>query len=213
MPPIDPAAPSHRIGGDRLRATIARKGAELVQLGGVAGVEVLWQGVEPWPRHAPNLFPIVGMLAGDTLRHGGKDYTVTQHGFARDHDFTWMEATPSSARLELRDNAATRTRFPFAFRLEISYAVLGNVLEIGGKPAGLARLDPGKAVMFRAALLRFACPCRSAPLAEGGSGFGDCVTHSLIQLGACHATPRAASSGWSRLTSSRGRGIEFGWPR
>ena len=131
MPPIDPATTSHRIGGDRLRATIARKGAELVQLGGIAGVEVLWQGVEPWPRHAPNLFPIVGMLAGDTLRHGGEAYTVGQHGFARDHDFTWLAVTPSSARLELRDSAATRARFPFAFRLEIAYAVLGNVLEIG----------------------------------------------------------------------------------
>ena len=130
MPTIDPAAPTHRIGGDRLRATIARRGAELIQLGGVPGVEVLWQGVAPWPRHAPNLFPIVGMLAGDTLRHEGKDYPVTQHGFARDHDFTWLEATASTARLELRDDAATRARFPFAFRLEISYAVHGNALEI-----------------------------------------------------------------------------------
>ncbi len=130
MPPIDPDLPSHRIGGDRLRATIARKGAELQQLGDGGGREVLWQGLEPWPRHAPNLFPIVGMLAGDTLRHQGAEYTVTQHGFARDHDFTWLEATPSSARLELRDNAATRARFPFAFRFEIAYAVLGNVLEI-----------------------------------------------------------------------------------
>lgn len=130
MPPIDPAMPSHSIGGDRLRATVARKGAELTQLGGVAGVEVLWQGVAPWPRHAPNLFPIVGMLAGDTLRHAGKAYTVTQHGFARDLDFTWLEATPSSARLELRDSEATRARYPFAFRLEVAYVVLGNALEI-----------------------------------------------------------------------------------
>jgi len=130
MPPIDPAKPSHSIAGDRLRARIARKGAELVQLGGVPGVEVLWQGVEPWPRHAPNLFPIVGMLAGDTLRHAGTAYTITQHGFARDLDFTWLEATPSTARLELRDSAATRARFPFAFRLEIAYVVMGNLLEI-----------------------------------------------------------------------------------
>lgn len=130
MAPIDPGMARHGISGDAVRATIARRGAELVQLGGAAGVEVLWPGAEPWPRHAPNLFPIVGMLAGDTLRHGGRSYRVTQHGFARDRDFTWLEATASTARLELRDDAATRALYPFAFRFEIAYAVLGTTLEI-----------------------------------------------------------------------------------
>lgn len=120
----------HMISGDGLRATIARRGAELVQLGDAAGREVLWQGMEPWPRHAPNLFPIVGMLAGDTLRHHGAAYRVTQHGFARDLDFAWLEAGADAARLELRDSAATRAMYPFGFRLEIGYAIVGGVLEI-----------------------------------------------------------------------------------
>jgi galactose mutarotase-like enzyme len=127
---MDQATTTHCIASDTLRATIARKGAELVQLGTAAGVEVLWQGVEPWPRHAPNLFPIVGMLAGDTLRHQGKAHRMTQHGFARDRDFTWLEATATTARLELRDDAASRAIYPFAFRLEIAYAIAGNGLEI-----------------------------------------------------------------------------------
>ena len=130
MAPIDPATATHRIASNALRATIARRGAELTQLGGAGGTEVLWQGTEPWPRHAPNLFPIVGMLAGDTLRHAGKAYRVTQHGFARDRDFTWLEATPTTARLELRDDAATRVVYPFAFRFEIAYAIAGNTLEV-----------------------------------------------------------------------------------
>ena len=120
----------HAISGGGLRATIARRGAELVQLGGPGGSEVLWQGVEPWPRHAPNLFPIVGMLAGDTLRHRGAAYRVTQHGFARDLDFDWLEATGDTARLALRDSAATRALYPFGFRLEIGYAIVAGVLEI-----------------------------------------------------------------------------------
>jgi len=128
MAAIDPGSPTHSIVAAGLRATIARKGAEIVQLGDHRGREVLWQGVEPWPRHAPNLFPIVGMVTNDTLRHAGKAYRVTQHGFARDHDFTWLEATPATARLELRDNAATRAIFPFAFRFEIAYAIAGNEL-------------------------------------------------------------------------------------
>src|SRR3982751_1726630 len=108
MAPIDQAMKTHSITSGALRATIARKGAELTQLGGAGGSEVLWQGVEPWPRHAPNLFPIVGMLAGDTMRHSGKAYRLTQHGFARDRDFTWIEVTASTARLELRDDDARR---------------------------------------------------------------------------------------------------------
>lgn len=130
MAPIDQAISTHSISGGGLRATVARRGAELVQLGGQPGVEVLWQGHKPWPRHAPNLFPIVGMLAGDTLRHGGQTYRMTQHGFARDRDFTWLEATPSTARLELRDDAASRALYPFGFRFEIAYLVVGNQLEI-----------------------------------------------------------------------------------
>ena len=122
---------THSIASDTLRATIAAKGAELVQLGTASGTEVLWQGTEPWPRHAPNLFPIVGMLAGDTLRHQGQAYRVTQHGFARDREFTWLERTATTARLELRDDAQTRALYPFAFRLEIAYAIAGDRLEIG----------------------------------------------------------------------------------
>jgi len=127
---IDPDLTRHAIASDTLRATIARTGAELVQLGDSRGREVLWQGTDPWPRHAPNLFPIVGMLAGDTLRHEGRSYRMTQHGFARDREFAWLEATATTARLELRDDAATRALYPFAFRLEIAYAIAGNALEI-----------------------------------------------------------------------------------
>ena len=47
-----------------------------------------------WPRHAPVLFPIVGRLAGDQLRHGGSAYRLTQHGFARDRVFAWLERGP-----------------------------------------------------------------------------------------------------------------------
>jgi galactose mutarotase-like enzyme len=130
MAAIDPHSPTHGIAAAGLRATIARKGAEIVQLGDHRGREVLWQGVEPWPRHAPNLFPIVGMLTGDTLRHAGRQYRMTQHGFARDHDFTWLEATATTARLELRDSAATRAIFPFAFRFEVAYAIDGNELAV-----------------------------------------------------------------------------------
>lgn len=49
---------------------------------------------------------------------------------ARDRAFTWLERTPTSARLELRDDDEPRALYPFAFRLEIAYAIAGNTLAI-----------------------------------------------------------------------------------
>jgi galactose mutarotase-like enzyme len=69
------------------------------------------------------LFPIVGRLKNDQLRHRGKTYPMTQHGFARDCRFAWAEQGTTSCKLVLTDNDATRTRYPFAFRLEITYSV------------------------------------------------------------------------------------------
>jgi len=176
--------PTHRIASDTLRATIARKGAELVQLGTACGTEVLWQGEQPWPRHAPNLFPIVGMLAADTLRHQGKAYRMTQHGFARDRDFIWLEATATTARLELRDDAASRAIYPFAFRLEIAYAIAGNGVEVtftldnpgdetlpasfGAHPAFRWPLVPG--IAKEAHSLMFGAE-ETAPIRRGAGGF------------------------------------------
>jgi galactose mutarotase-like enzyme len=121
-----------RIANGRISATIARKGAELVSLrdGEGPAAERLWQADPAWPRHAPNLFPIVGKLADDTLIHGGRAYRMTQHGFARDRDFAWEATGPTSCRLVLTDDEATRALYPFAFRLTIGYALARDRLDI-----------------------------------------------------------------------------------
>jgi galactose mutarotase-like enzyme len=111
----------HRIANDHLSAVVKRHGAELCSLSDAGGREFLWQAGPAWPRHAPVLFPIVGRLAGDRLRHGGQTYTLTQHGFARESDFTWRDRAPDACLLSLTDDATTRAVFPFAFRLEIGY--------------------------------------------------------------------------------------------
>ncbi len=116
--------------GDGLTATIARAGAELHSIRG-GGAELLWQAGPQWPRHAPVLFPIVGRLAGDTLRHGGAATRMTQHGFARDRNFQFMERTRTHCRLLLRDDAQSRTIYPFAFALEIDYRIEGASLTVG----------------------------------------------------------------------------------
>jgi galactose mutarotase-like enzyme len=121
-----------RTGG--VTATILAHGAELCSLKDAQGVELMWQAGAAWPRHAPLLFPIVGRLKNDELRHRGRAYPMTQHGFARDLGFQWMERTDASCSLVLSDSVATRARYPFAFRLAVSYrlqdADLNVTLEI-----------------------------------------------------------------------------------
>ncbi|TIM62169.1 MAG: aldose 1-epimerase family protein, partial [Mesorhizobium sp.] len=105
--------------GDGISASIVGQGAEVVSLRDAEGTQLLWQAGPEWRRHSPVLFPIVGRLKGDQLRHRGKAYPMTQHGFARDRRFAWVEQGPSSCTLVLTDDTETRTRYPFAFRLAI----------------------------------------------------------------------------------------------
>ncbi|MCA6120964.1 aldose 1-epimerase family protein [Bradyrhizobium sp. WSM 1704] len=121
---------SYTLRGEAIAATILARGAELSSLSNADGAELLWQAGPQWPRHAPILFPIVGRLKGDTLRHNGKAYPMTQHGFARDRRFEWLERGARSCRLVLADDAETRARYPFAFSLEVTYSVDDAALEV-----------------------------------------------------------------------------------
>jgi galactose mutarotase-like enzyme len=120
----------HTLSNRRIAATVKADGAELCSLRNAAGQELLWQAGPAWPRHARILFPIVGRLKGDVLRHRGKSYPMTQHGFARDLRFDWTAHDTQSCSLELRDSAETREKFPFAFRLLVAYAVHDDELVI-----------------------------------------------------------------------------------
>jgi galactose mutarotase-like enzyme len=118
----------HVIHSGYLTAAIKADGAELCSLCDATGEEMLWQGQPIWPRHAPVLFPIVGRLKDDTLRHNGRTYRLTQHGFARDHRFAWLNRTATSCRLVLHDDATTRAVYPFAFRFEVAFALEDDAL-------------------------------------------------------------------------------------
>lgn len=129
----------HRLHQDGSEAVIATIGAELqaLQLG---GADLLWTAGPLWPRHAPLLFPIVGSLTSDTLRHRGTAYAMPKHGFARDRDFAWIERTDTTCTLELRDDDATRAAYPFPFRLTVAYS-----LKASGLRMGLELHNPGDA--------------------------------------------------------------------
>jgi galactose mutarotase-like enzyme len=112
-----------------LTARIDPLGAELVSLTDAAGAEWLTDA-DPafWTGHAPLLFPIVGRLAGDTLRVDGREYAMRQHGFARRMRWDVVGAGRDAVTFRLSDTAETRDRYPFAFALAVLYAVEGTTL-------------------------------------------------------------------------------------
>lgn len=107
----------------QLTASFHAKGAQLTSLTH-DGAERIWQA-DPavWGWHAPNLFPIVGGLAGDRLRHHGKTYTLPQHGFLRHTMCELVRSSAAACTWRLTDSEATRAVYPFRFALEIDYAI------------------------------------------------------------------------------------------
>ena len=120
---------THRLQLDNFEAVVARQGGELQALS-LRGMALLWTGGPLWPRHAPLLFPVVGGLNGNLLHHRGAAFPMPKHGFARDHTFTWLERTPTTCVLELREDENTRDCYPFSFRLTIAYALGTSGLRI-----------------------------------------------------------------------------------
>jgi galactose mutarotase-like enzyme len=121
---------SHTLRSDGATAAVLAHGAELCSLKNGQGHELLWQAGPEWRRHAPLLFPIVGKLKNDQLRHRGEAYPMTQHGFARDQRFEWGVRETDNCTLVLTDSPATRQRYPFAFRLTVTYALQQVDLEV-----------------------------------------------------------------------------------
>jgi galactose mutarotase-like enzyme len=89
----------------------------------------------------PILFPICGNLPDNTYQHQGRNYTLKQHGFAR--DLPWQVSkqsteTAASLTLELNSNPATRQVYPFDFQLIFTYQLQGNSLKIHQKVINLS---------------------------------------------------------------------------
>ncbi len=78
----------------------------------------------------PILFPICGNLPDNTYTVHGKQYTLKQHGFAR--ELPWELVNQESDRLTvtLESNEQTREVYPFDFKVAFTYHLQGNTLEI-----------------------------------------------------------------------------------
>lgn len=144
---------------DQLSVAIKTAGAELTSVKDVQNdVEYLWYGSDKyWNRQSPILFPIVGSVQNREIKWQGKTYTMGQHGFARDMEFTVEVRTDEEIWFALTSNDRTREMYPFDFKLSIGYKLEGRTLtvfwkvknesagvlpfSIGGHPAFMCPID------------------------------------------------------------------------
>jgi galactose mutarotase-like enzyme len=128
-----------------LTVSIHEKGAELYSIRHrLHDLEYMWSG-DPafWGKTSPVLFPIVGTLKNNTYYYNDKAYTLSRHGFARDHVFEVEEQTSDSAVFLLRSQEEMLTRYPFPFELRIRYALLEDSLQVA-----YAVTNTGSATMY-----------------------------------------------------------------
>lgn len=162
------------IKNDRLTLTVDTLGAQMTELASADGVDYLWNGDERyWRGRAPVLFPFVGRMKDQMHTVNGVKYPMKIHGFASTSEFAVTGREESRLTLTLRDNAATRESYPFAFEFAVEYALCGSTVEItyrvtnhdgqeisfglGGHPGFRVPLDEG--TEFSDYALRFSRPC------------------------------------------------------
>lgn len=120
----------YTIKSDKITASADTFGAELHSIK-MGETEYLWQCGDAWKRYAPILFPFVCNTSTKKYKAGGVEYTMpTNHGFARDSEFTFVKSGKNFVEFCLESSEKTLEVYPFEFKLTVRYTVKGNVLEV-----------------------------------------------------------------------------------
>ena len=116
------------ISNGSLTASIDTMGAQLMSL--LKGEsEYLWQGdANWWPRRAPILFPIVGVLKDGKAESAEGTVSLARHGLARLNQFEVVEKSDSSVTLQLKSTEETLKAYPYDFELKLIFSVDGDTL-------------------------------------------------------------------------------------
>lgn len=121
---------NYTIRSDELTAVISGSGAELCSIKDNAGNEYIWTAEDVWKRHAPVLFPFVCNTVSKKYTVKGKEYALSNHGFARDSEFTEAGTSENSVALTLSSNAETKAVYPYDFTFTAEYSLNGSELEV-----------------------------------------------------------------------------------
>ena len=121
----------YTISNDFLTVEIDSMGAEIKSVKDKSGKEFMWNA-DPafWNRTSPVLFPFVGMVADGKYRHEGKEYSMTQHGFARDYEHEVLSKDPDKIFFTFKGNEKTAELYPFKYDFVCGYALNKNSVEV-----------------------------------------------------------------------------------
>ena len=100
-----------------LTVNLHPKGAEIISIvGNQDHINYMWKrDACQWANSAPILFPIVGAIKNDTCRIDGKEYHMTQHGFARHNEFEIKNQSQTEVTFTLVSNDEIIKQYPFLF--------------------------------------------------------------------------------------------------
>ena len=113
-----------------LTVNLHSKGAEIISIvGNQDHINYMWKrDACQWANSAPILFPIVGAIKNDTCRIDGKEYHMTQHGFARHNEFEIKNQSQTEVTFTLVSNDEIIKQYPFLFELNVTYKLVENTL-------------------------------------------------------------------------------------
>ena len=123
----------HSIENEFLKITVKETGAELCSiLNKENNKEYIWQAdPEIWGSHAPNLFPIIGVIKDGKYYFEEKEYSVPKHGFIRHNEnIRLKERTNHQLVFELLYSEETLEMYPFKFDFRIAFTLDGKSLEV-----------------------------------------------------------------------------------
>lgn len=92
-------------------------------------IEYMWNGDKThWPYNSPTLFPIIGSSYDGRYHFNGQTTEMNNHGILRSAQFLMLKNTKDQAVLQFVSNSDTLEKFPFYFKIIITYTLVENKL-------------------------------------------------------------------------------------
>lgn len=123
----------HHLKNEFLSVGIKSTGAELCSIKNAKkGTEYIWQAdPEIWASHAPNLFPVIGLLKDGSYFYDGEKYEMPKHGFVRHNsNLKVTKKAEDMITFELKYSEESLQIYPFKFLFEISFSLLEKTLTV-----------------------------------------------------------------------------------
>jgi galactose mutarotase-like enzyme len=118
-------------------------------------VNYFWRPADLEKLGTAHCFPLTGVLPNNKYRYDGKEYIMSQHGFAQDREFVVAEKTEDSITYELRDDDSTYQQFPWHFIFQLKYSLDKDSLKTTYR---VENKDSKKLYFSVGGHSRFSCP-------------------------------------------------------